>query len=130
MFRCAGLFIQEEWRPLPRVTLTAGLRYERETVLRDRDNFGPRLGLALDPTGSARTVLRAGAGVFYSRVMLRTVDDFTLGRRAVEFDTDDLPAAARRAFIAANLRFPETLEEDSPPVRRLGARRLDFCPFN
>jgi hypothetical protein len=28
-----------------------GLCYKRESVLDDRDNFVPRLGLALDPTG-------------------------------------------------------------------------------
>jgi hypothetical protein len=57
--------------------------------------------------------LRAGAGVFYNRVLLRTVDDFTLGREVVEFDTNDLPSAERRAFLAANIRFPETLAADS-----------------
>ncbi|HEX8354266.1 MAG TPA: TonB-dependent receptor, partial [Pyrinomonadaceae bacterium] len=122
----AGLFAQGEWRPHGRVTLTAGLRYERESVLRDADNFGPRLGLAFDLTGSGRTVLRAGAGVFYNRALLRTLDDFTLGREVVEFDTDDLPPPERRALLAARLRFPETLDADSPLVREFGARATDF----
>ncbi|HEX8147412.1 MAG TPA: TonB-dependent receptor, partial [Pyrinomonadaceae bacterium] len=122
----AGLYAQGEWHPAPRLTLTAGLRYERESVLPDRDNFGPRLGLALDPTGGGRTVVRLGAGVFYSRALLRTIDDFTLGRSVVEFDTNNLPAPARRAFIDANLRFPQTLAADSPPVRDFGARVTDF----
>ena len=122
----AGLFLQGEWRPASRLTLTAGLRYEREGVLRDRDNFGPRLGLALDPTGKGRTVIRLGAGVFYNRALLRTIDDFTLGRTVVEFDTNDLPAPARRAFIDANLRFPDILRADAQLVRDLGARLTNF----
>ncbi|MET0650107.1 MAG: carboxypeptidase regulatory-like domain-containing protein [Pyrinomonadaceae bacterium] len=121
----AGLFAQGELH-LGRLTLTAGLRYERESVLRDRDNFGPRLGLALDPTGKGKTVIRLGAGVFYNRALLRTVDDFTLGRSVVEFDTNDLPSSERRAFIEANLRFPSTLDADSPLVRDFGARLTDF----
>lgn len=122
----AGLFMQGEWRPAGRVTLTAGLRYERESVMRDADNFGPRLGLAFDLTGSGRSVLRAGAGVFYNRALLRTLDDFTLGRAAVEFDTDDLPPSLRHAVLAGRLRFPSTLDADSPLVREFGTRATDF----
>ncbi|HWW77552.1 MAG TPA: TonB-dependent receptor, partial [Pyrinomonadaceae bacterium] len=121
-----GLFVQTEWRPRARLTLTAGLRYETESVIKDRDNFGPRLALAFDPVGKGKTVLRAGGGIFFNRALLRTVDDFTLGRSIVEFDTDNLPAAERRAFIAANLRFPATLDVDSPLVARYGARLTDF----
>jgi hypothetical protein len=121
-----GLFIQTEWRPHARLTLTAGLRYEAESVIRDRDNLGPRLALAFDATGKGKTVLRLGGGIFYNRALLRTVDDFTLGRSIVEFDTDNLPAAERRAFIAANLRFPAALAADSPLVGRYGARLTDF----
>lgn len=121
-----GLFAQDEWHARPNLTLTAGLRYERETILDDRDNFAPRLGLAWDPTGAGRTVVRLGAGVFINRVLLRTVDDFSLGRTVVEFDTNDLPAAERRPFIAANLRFPEVLSADSPLVRSFGRGVTDF----
>jgi hypothetical protein len=121
-----GLFIQEEWRPRPRLTLTAGLRYESESVLRDRDNFGPRLALAFDPFGKGKTVLRVGAGVFYNRALLRTIDDFTLGQSIVEFDTNVLPPSERRAFLAANIRFPDTLTADSPLVQQLGTRLTNF----
>ncbi|HEY9285869.1 MAG TPA: TonB-dependent receptor, partial [Pyrinomonadaceae bacterium] len=131
----AAVFAQHEWRALPDLTLTAGLRYERETILRDRDNFGPRLALAYDPFGTGKTVLRLGAGLFYNRVLLRTVDDFTLGQSRLVFDTDALrdPATGRamsdsqrRAFIASNLRFPETLAADSPLVRQFAFRQTDF----
>ncbi|HYO62680.1 MAG TPA: TonB-dependent receptor [Pyrinomonadaceae bacterium] len=122
----AAVFVQDEWRATSRLTLSYGLRYERETILRDADNFAPRVGLALDPLGTGRTVMRLGAGVFYNRALLRTIDDFALGRQTLEFDTNNLPPAARRAFIAANLRFPETLSPDSPLVRQFGARLLNF----
>jgi hypothetical protein len=122
----AGIFFQGEWHPASRLTLTVGLRYERESILADRDNFGLRVGLALDPTGKGKTVLRAGFGVFYNRALIRTLDDFTLGRTIVEFDTNNLPSSERRAFIDANLRFPETLDADSSLVRDFGARLTDF----
>jgi hypothetical protein len=123
----AGLFVQDEWRARANLTLSLGLRYERESVLGDRNNLGPRLGVAFDPFGSGRTVLRAGAGIFYNRPLLRTIDDFTLGEGTIEFDTNRLPEASRRAFIATHLRFPSTLTTDSPLVREFGVRQADFA---
>jgi hypothetical protein len=121
-----GLFAQDEWRVLPRLVLSYGLRYERETIIDDADNFAPRLAVAFDPAGDGKSVLRIGAGVFFNRVLLRTVDDFTLGRAVVEFDTNDLPVASRRDFIAANLRFPGALDAASPLVAQFGRSVSDF----
>ncbi len=39
----------------------------------DRNNFGPRLGVAWDVLGKGRTVVRAGYGIFYGRVVGATV---------------------------------------------------------
>lgn len=122
----AGFFMHDEWRLLPNLTASYGLRYEQETVVRDRNNFAPRAALAYDPSGTGRMVVRVGAGVFFNRALLRTLDDFTLGKQVVEFDTNVLPAAERRPFIAAHLRFPETLAADSSVVRQFGTRLTDF----
>jgi outer membrane receptor protein involved in Fe transport len=130
-----GFFAQDEWRVRPNLVVTFGLRHDDETIIRDRNNFAPRLAAAYDPTGAGKSVIRLGAGVFYNRALLRTVDDFTLGQNRLVFDTNDLrdPAtnraltdAERRAFIALNLRFPETLAADSPLVRQFALLQTDF----
>lgn len=135
-----GFFIQDEWRLRPNLALSYGLRWENETIIKDRNNWGPRISVAYDPFKDGKTVIRLGAGTFYNRALLRTIDDFTLGAQQRFFDTVDLidPATGqlgsadyRRAFIAANLRFPETLTVDSPIVKNFGvlnagfSRRLD-----
>jgi hypothetical protein len=135
-----GFFIQDEWRVRPNLVLSYGLRYERETIIKDTNNWGPRVSVAYDPFKDGKTVVRLGAGIFYNRALLRTIDDFTLGARQRFFDTNDLmdPATGqlgsadfRRAFIAANLKFPQTLTVDSPLVKNFGvlntgfSRRLD-----
>jgi hypothetical protein len=131
----AGLFAQLEWHARPNLTVTYGLRYENESILRDRNNFAPRAAVAYDPFRSGKTVVRAGAGLFYGRALLRTIDDFTLGGRRVFFDTDALrnPASGRlmtdserRAFIAANLSFPSALNVDSPLVKQFGTLQTNF----
>ncbi|HEV2707509.1 MAG TPA: TonB-dependent receptor [Pyrinomonadaceae bacterium] len=122
-----SLFLQDEWRVRPSLTLTLGLRYEHESVLRDGNNFAPRFGLAFDPFGTGRTVVRLGAGIFYGRALLRTLDDFTIGESVVTFDTNALHASLRRAFIDLHLRFPAPLDADSPLVRDFGTRALSFA---
>lgn len=131
----SGVFVQDEWQILPKLLLSYGLRYEYETILRDANNFGPRFSLAYSPLDSGRLVVRFGSGIFFNRPLLRTIDDFTLGRQQLFFDTNALrdpltgklmTVAQRRAFIAANLRFPQTLNVDSPLVREFGVKNTDF----
>ena len=135
-----GLYAQDEWRLKPNLMISCGLRFEDESIVRDLNNWGPRLAFAYDPFKTGKTVIRGGAGIFYNRALLRTIDDFTLGAQQRFFDTDALTNAAthqklsapqQRAFIAANLHFPQTLTADSPLVKQFGvlnsgfSRRLD-----
>ena len=131
----AGFFVHDEWQLHPSLLLSYGLRYERESILHDTNNFGPRLSVAYSPLESAKIVLRLGGGLFYNRPLLRTIDDFTLGRQQLFFDTNSLgdPVTGklltpeqRRAFIAANIRFPQTLAADSSLVRQFGVLNTEF----
>jgi hypothetical protein len=130
-----GFFIQDEWRMLPNFVLSYGLRWETETILRDRNNWGPRVSIAYDPFKSGESVIRMAAGIFYNRALLRTIDDFTLGAQQLFFDTNDLidPATGqigsadfRRNFIANNFQFPNVLTADSPLVSQFGTLNLGF----
>ncbi len=133
--RYMGVFVQDEWQVLPQLLLSFGLRYEYETILRDLNNFGPRFSLAYSPFESGKLVLRLGGGIFFNRPLLRTIDDFTLGKQQLFFDTNLLrdpltgklmTADQRRAFMADNLRFPEKLSGDSRLVREFGVLNTDF----
>lgn len=123
----SGIYGQDEWRLKPNLMISYGLRFEDETIIRDLNNFGPRVAFAYDPFKSGKTVVRGGAGIFYNRALLRTIDDFTTGAQQLFFDTNALTDplsgkvmtdAQRRAFIGANLRFPNTLAGDSALVRQ------------
>ena len=63
-------FIQDSWRPRPNLTIDAGLRYElddrTDPIPTDTNNFAPRLGVAWNPRGDGKTVLRGGYGIFYA----------------------------------------------------------------
>jgi len=91
-----ALFVQDDWRVTPRFTVNLGLRYELTTVIQanndllgnfipgqglfqvgtpqlpnitngDHKDFAPRVGFAWDIGGNGRTVVRGGAGVYYSQ---------------------------------------------------------------
>lgn len=82
------LFIGDQWRIVPRFTLTYGLSYiyedklmnhdfDRPQILskllggdlgfprKDKNNFDPSLGFAWDITGNQKTVIRGGGGIFH-----------------------------------------------------------------
>jgi hypothetical protein len=86
--RYFGLFIQDDFRLRPNLTVGLGLRYERETVLDDKNNWGPRVAVAWNPfPKGSKTVVRFGAGIFYNRVLLRTIDDYTADSQTLRFNT-------------------------------------------
>jgi hypothetical protein len=96
-FRNEGytVFVQDDWRVKPRLTLNLGLRYELYTVIKesgnlmgnfdpslgwvqvgkqigapfngDHNNFAPRAGLAWDVRGNGRTVIRAAGGIYFEQ---------------------------------------------------------------
>lgn len=67
-----GVFVLDDWKMRPNFTLSAGLRYEYQTNISDKTNFGPRVSFAWSPwdaKGKApTTVIRGGAGIFFARV--------------------------------------------------------------
>ncbi|MCL4524603.1 MAG: TonB-dependent receptor [Acidobacteria bacterium] len=82
-----SLFVQDEWRATPRVLVNYGLRYDYQNSAKptvsnplalvgnintaqlhtDRNNFGPRVGIAWKPFTHDRFVVRGGYGVYYGR---------------------------------------------------------------
>jgi len=67
-----GVFLQDDWRIRPNITLSYGLRYETQTNAHSKYDFAPRLAVAWSPgaANSARPpkmVIRVGTGFFYNR---------------------------------------------------------------
>lgn len=93
-------YIGDAWKVRPNLTVTAGLRYVRDTGRTDSDlgplpalnqfnnqfysglgnrvrqpnlNFAPQLGIAWDPNKNGKTVVRAGIGLFYENSIWNNV---------------------------------------------------------
>ncbi len=68
----AALFVQDDWKFNPFLTLSGGMRWESQNHITDHDDWAPRVALAYALDGhknkkQAKTVLRAGFGLFYDR---------------------------------------------------------------
>nr|MDP9324794.1 TonB-dependent receptor [Acidobacteriota bacterium] len=71
-----GVYVQDEWKASPRVTLNLGMRGDLQflqTIKTDTNNVSPRVGMVWSPFESRRTVVRGSAGLFYDRVPLRAL---------------------------------------------------------
>lgn len=66
----AGVFLQDDHRVRPNLTLSYGVRWEGQNRITDHNDWGPRLSLAWAPkigSTQSKTVIRAGYGWFYDR---------------------------------------------------------------
>jgi outer membrane receptor protein involved in Fe transport len=115
-----GLFVQDEWKVRPALTLNLGVRYDLqdlETIATDIDNVSPRAGFAWTPFDSRRTVVRGSAGLFYDRTPLRAVANALLSAG----NTTDLGNLRQTAVSLSPTQagapaFPDILSEVVPSV--------------
>jgi hypothetical protein len=103
-------FVQDAWTIVPRLTVNAGVRFERhigsfdaqsapagdfvparsygaQSRVIDWKNVVPRLSVAFDPTGSGRTVLKGSVSEFTQRQGSQLIDQFNPLRQNTEVRT-------------------------------------------
>ena len=121
----AGLFVGDDWRARPNLTVSYGLRYERQTNLRDGTNLAPRFALAWAPGGKANTkgVLRAATGIFYDRFGLANTINATrydgqIQQQYVIANPDFFPRLPTPAQLAA-ARTAQIIQRLNPSLRAL-----------
>jgi hypothetical protein len=86
-----AFWVQDDWKIFTRLTLNLGVRYDNDLGAfdpglklnnglitpkgNDNNNFAPRIGFVYDPAGTGKTVIRAGAGIFYADIAAnQTID--------------------------------------------------------
>ena len=65
-----GLYLEDDWKARPNLTVSYGLRLETEGAIHSNHDLAPRLAISYGiprKSGTPSTVLRFGYGVFYDR---------------------------------------------------------------
>jgi carboxypeptidase family protein len=154
-----GVYVQDDWRLRPRLTVNLGLRYEMLTNPTESHNgfgflsnfytspapsacpgstgcfknvfannpttrnFDPRIGFSWDPTGSGKTAIRAGFGVF-SVLPLPYV--YTIG------DSLTLPFSLQTSFGSSSNPLPQgafpVIPDSVNFSNSAGSRYIDRSP--
>ena len=68
-----ALFLQDDWKFLPNLTLNFGMRWDYDSEFVSKDNLSPRVGFAW--AAAPKTVIHGHFGVFYDQFRLGLVRD-------------------------------------------------------
>ena len=103
-----ALYAEDTWRVRPNISLTGGLRFEGQNHINDHFDIAPRVGFAWGIGGGGnapKTVLRAGAGIFYDRFEVDNI-----------LQAEQLNGITQQQYI---VNSPDFLPGNIPPLNML-----------
>ncbi len=117
-----ALFVQDDFRASDRLTLNAGLRYERQMFTDAKLNFAPRVGFVFDTRGDGQTVVRGGFGIYYSQIVDNSAASYALGEPTGVFTYTATPGQVGFPTSIAAAPLPVFPQGAVAPVRSLYVR--------
>jgi hypothetical protein len=100
-------FVQDNIRLRRDLTAFLGLRYDRQTLTDDTNNFAPRVGFGWHPGGDARLSIRGGYGVYYTQIRSNAIAGYLV---------NGLDGLTTYTAVPGQLGFPTCLTGSCLPL--------------
>lgn len=120
-----ALFVQDDVRVRPDLTVNLGLRYEQQTFTDSRQEFAPRIGFAYNVGGAGRTVIRGGFGIYYSQIVDNAAANWALTGPTGVFNYSAAPGQVGFPTSVAAAPLPAFPAGAQVPLRNLYIRPGD-----
>jgi hypothetical protein len=136
-----GVWGQDDWKILSRLTLNLGLRYDNDLGAYNTSyvpttglltpntnpnaNFAPRVGFSYDPGGNGKTSIRGGAGLYFADQVANAVIDeelYSSTARALQATLSGTNLALPSPFAGQNPAANPTNYVSSPQPILRGAK--------
>ena len=125
-----AMFVQDDWKVRPNLTINLGLRYERQTFTDSAKNFAPRIGFAYNIGNDGKTVIRGGFGIYYSQIVDNSEANYALTGPTGVFNYTASPGQAGFPTSVAAAPLPAFAAGAIAPLRSLYLRPGDSSYYN
>jgi hypothetical protein len=125
-----SMFVQDDFRLRPDLTVNLGLRYERQTFTDFNKGFAPRVGFSYNLRGDGKTVIRGGFGIYYSQIVDNSEANYALTGPAGVFNYSAAPGQVGFPASVAAVPLPAFPAGAPVPLRSLYVRPGDSSYLN
>ncbi len=125
-----AMFLQDDWKIRPNLTVNLGLRYERQTFTDSNKNFAPRIGFAYNVGSDGKTVIRGGFGIYYSQIVDNSEANYALTGPTGVFNYTASPGQVGFPTSVAAAPLPAFPASAVAPLRSLYLRPGDASYYN
>ena len=125
-----ALFVQDDVRLRPDLTVNLGLRYEQQTFADSRASFAPRVGFSYNWRGDGKTVVRGGFGIYYSQIVDNAAANWALTGPTGVFNYTASPGQIGFPSSVAAAPLPAFPAGAQVPLRSLYVRPGDSAHLN
>ncbi len=120
-----SVFVEDDYRLRPDLTVNLGLRYERQTLTGSNNNFAPRIGFAYNFLGNGKTVIRGGFGIYHSQIVNNSEANYALTGPTGVFNYSAAPGQIGFPSSVAAAPLPAFPAGAQVPLRSLYIRPGD-----